>query len=203
LVCENGYIGKDSQGRQHYAISGKGHNGSGWWPIGTEDRFEKLGIELRPWISKEGGHVLICGQRGIGTPLMASPPNWHNAAAAAVKLAKLPAKIRLHPGMKPAATTLEFDLSDAKACAIWSSSSGVKALALGYPVFYAAPFWICEDAAMKLASIAAGPMMDDQRRLEAFRKMAWAQWSVEEIESGTPFIYFLGAIKLAIVRAAS
>ena len=38
LVCENGYLGTDSEGRQLYAIAIHGHNGSGRWFVGDEDR---------------------------------------------------------------------------------------------------------------------------------------------------------------------
>lgn len=196
LVCENGYIGKDQENRQLYAIAAHGHNGSGWWPQGVEDRFTPLGIELQPWKNNPDGHFLVCGQRGIGTRLMASPNDWHNIAAARVrKLTNKPVRVRLHPGNKPAATTLEADLEGASACVVWSSSSGVKALVLGYPVYYDAPYWICSDSAMQIKSAGEAALMDDRMRLKAMQKMAWAQWTVKEIESGEPFMRFLDAIR--------
>ena len=202
LVCENGYIGKDQENRQLYAISAHGHNGSGWWPQGAEDRFAMLGIEPQPWKSNSEGHFLVCGQRGIGTKLMASPNDWHNAAAARIrKLTNKTVRVRLHPGNKPATTTLESDLDKAYACVVWSSSSGVKALVLGYPVFYDAPYWICSDAAMQIKSAGDAAMVDDVARLKALRKMAWAQWTVKEIESGEPFMRFLSAIRGTAVPA--
>jgi len=195
LVCENGYIGKDAQGRQLYAIAANGHNGSGWWPIGVEDRFSKLGIELKPWLDIPEGHLLVCGQRGIGTKRMASPDNWHNLIANQIKgQVELPIKIRTHPGTQPAKTTLDADLVGASACVVWSSSSGVKALATGCPVYYAAPNWICESAALRVSEIGRARMMDDATRAAAFHKLAWAQWSVAEIESGEPFRGFAAAL---------
>lgn len=194
LVCENGYIGKDPHGRQYYAISARGHNGSGFWPIGNEDRWSLLGIPLQPWVSRPEGYALICGQRGIGSKEMASPPYWHVHADRYVK-AFMPTKVRLHPGNQPPKTTLEDDLAGARLCVIWSSASGVRALTLGIPVVYDAPHWICSNGAMRMRDLANPKLNvvghDDSREI-AMRAMAHAQWSIEEIESGEPFARFRG-----------
>lgn len=185
LVAENGYIGKDEIGRQLYALSVHGHNGSGWFPVGEEDRFTPLGIEVYPWVDRPEGYALICGQRGIGSRQMASPSNWH------YQIQKYlgqfgPTKVRLHPGNKPATTRLDDDLAGANKCVIWSSSSGVLALTLGVPVMYDAPRWICQQAAV--SSRSDGLIIDDDLRRKALHKMSWGQWRVSELESGEPFI---------------
>ncbi len=188
LVCENGYLGRDQQGRQHYAISAHGHNGSGWFPV-LSGRFSKLAIDLKPWRTG-GDYVLVCGQRGIGSKSMASPINWHEKAAKRLaSLTDKPVRIRPHPGKDPPKVPVEDDLAGAWACAIWSSSSGVKALVNGIPVAYAAPYWIAEDCAVKLENIAH-PIMDDGKRLQAMEKVASGQWSVDEINAGKPFALF-------------
>lgn len=196
IVAENGYIGKDAGGLQRYALALSGHNGSGKWHVGGPERFDALGIELKPWRT-EGRHILVCGQRGIGSPTMASPMNWHqNAAARLVKHTKRPIKVRAHPGNSAPKTLLSDDLRDAWACVVWSSASGVQALVSGIPVFYDAPHWICEIAALPFtASLASAvfhpngesPLMDDADRLAALHDLAWAQWTLDEITSGEPF----------------
>jgi hypothetical protein len=186
LVCENGYLGRDAEGRQLYAISVHGHNGSGWFPVGREDRFGALGIKMAPF-REDGTHILICAQRGIGSKQMASPPNWHMSAVDRLKRAtKRPLRIRLHPGNHAPSTPLETDLEDAHACVIWSSSSGVKALTMGVPVLYDAPRWIAEPAARPLVYIS-NLLRSEARREEAMHRMSWGQWTVAEIESGLPF----------------
>lgn len=200
LVCENGYIGRDVEGQQYYAISAHGHNGAGWWPDGAEDRWAQLGIPLMAWREETAnGHVLVCGQRGIGSREMASPNGWDGSAARRLKaLTNRRIRIRAHPGNQPPATPLETDLGGAYACVIWSSSSGVKALVSGVPVYFDAPHWICEAGAHRAFGMAMEqdvPMRDDTLRMQALRKMAWAQWSVAEIESGEPFARFLSAVK--------
>lgn len=191
LVTENGYIGKDDLSRQYYAISAHGHNGAGWWPTGDGKRFAELQIELSDWKLSEAGHYLVCGQRGIGSREMASPDNWHNIAASKIKKqTSQEVRIRLHPGNKPPATTLYHDLNGAEACVVWSSSSGVKALVAGYPVYFDSPYWICSSSALRISDIGKRVLTDDQLRLAALERMAWAQYSVLEIESGLPFDLF-------------
>ena len=76
-------------------------------------------------------------------------------------------------------------------CYVWSSACGVKALTMGIPVVYAAPHWICAGAASR---DLAAPLMDDTARQHALHRMAHAQWSVSEIESGEPFARILAQI---------
>ncbi len=187
IVAENGYLGKDAAGHQLYALSIHGHNGSGIWPGGGPERFAALNIELQPWVKREG-YSLICGQRGIGTPHMASPPDWHKLAQTRLQKQGNPTQLRLHPGNHMPAIPLETDLAGARDCVIWSSSSGVKALTLGIPVRFDAPFWICANAASRLD---APLLYDDEKRLHAMRQMAWAQWSIAELDKGEPFMRFL------------
>lgn len=203
LVCENGYIGKDKDNLQLYAISAKGHNGSGWWVHTGEDRFSKLGIELKPFKENTAnGHILICGQRGIGTRMMASPSFWHdNVARELKKRTSRPIKIRPHPGNQPAKTPLEQDWDGAHALVIWSSSAGVKAIVNGYPVFYAAPYWICSLAAMRVGDDLEKPNCDVRLRELALFRMAEAQWTVDEIGSGEVFVRYANQIESGAIPA--
>lgn len=188
IVVENGYIGSDSRGRQFYAISIRGHNGSGWFPVSHDDRFAALRVPLSPWRTT-GKYILVCGQRSIGSMTMASPPDWHKLIARrAAKLTAWPVRVRPHPGNNAPTVPLDSDLAGAMACLIWSSSCGVRALTLGVPVFYCAPHWICEGAARRGITELHRPLRDDTKRLAALHAMSWGQWSVAEIESGQPFI---------------
>lgn len=192
VIVENGYAGRDADGRQYYAIAAHGHNGSGWWPEGSDDRWAALGIPLQPWREPTpDGHILVCGQRGIGSREMASPNAWHDHVSARLrKITDRPIRIRPHPGNQPAKVPLEDDLRGAHACVIWSSGSGVKALIAGVPVFYDAPAWICAGTAKRIQGehLEWSIVTDEWPRLVALRGMAWAQWSVDEITSGEPFV---------------
>lgn len=203
IVCENGYIGADAKGRQLYAIAIGGHNGSGTWPIGDEDRLAKLGIELKPYRIVDG-YILVCGQRAIGSKEMAAPKNWHPEMARRIaRGTERQIKIREHPGNKPAKVALDDDLAGAFACVIWSSGAGVKALASGVPVFYDAPRWVCEDAAWPVTQWLGGVGPNflqghvPDYRPQAMHAMSYAQWEVDEISAGEPFARILESLTVA------
>lgn len=191
LVVENAYM--EPVKNSMYAISVHGHCGSGWFPVGDEDRFQHLSVELQPW--HEGGYILVCGQRGIGSRLMASPAQWESRTAQTLKaMGHKSVKVRQHPGRFAPATSLEADLSGAAVCIVWSSASGVKALALGVPVIYCAPHWICDGAARHGLDGLTAPVRDDTRRRAALHRLSHGQWTVEEIQAGEPFARIMAGI---------
>ena len=175
IVTENAYLQKVD--KSSYAISTHGHNGSGWYPVGDEDRFSKLGFELkpdRPQVDMKRDLWLVVGQRGIGSKLMASPPQWGEKTFKKLKDLKLNVHLRPHPGNFAPKVPLLDDLKRTGICCVWSSSAGVMALVEGVVVQHSAPHWIC--------SGAGGP-----HRGAVLNRMAHGQWSVAEIESGEPF----------------
>lgn len=190
IVCENGYLGRCEQGLQHYAIAVHGHNGSGWFYVGDEDRFSRLSIELHPWRNEPTGHILICAQRGIGSATMASPPRWeHKTFRQLLAMGEKRVRIRQHPGKVKATTSLDEDLAGARLCLIWSSTSGLRALQLGIPVVYAAPHWIGSECATGRGLRGLQNLVrDDDARKRAMHRASWGQRSVAEIRSGEPFV---------------
>lgn len=187
LVAENGYAGKDKEDRQFYALAKHGHNGSGNWVTGDGSRWAALGIELQPW-RKDGKHILVPAQRGIGSKTMASPHGWHGKVSGKLRASqKRPVVVRPHPMGKKPATPLSQDLHGAWVTFIWGSAAGVHSLIAGVPVVYDAPHFICEDCCTRGMATIENPMMDDAKRLAAMWDMAWAQWSVDELASGLPF----------------
>jgi hypothetical protein len=191
IVAENGYIGADATGRQYYALAVHGHNGSGRWPQGDGERFDRLGLDLKPW--RTGGeHILICPNRFIAPRWFMMPRDWvETITRMLARITKRPVRVRPHPGHwkrlpQHPDVSLARDLENAWAMVIWSTSAGVRALAAGIPVICCAPWWICKGAAGDdLAQIEAPAMPD---RLPAFRRLAHAQWTIDEIASGLPFI---------------
>jgi hypothetical protein len=190
IVMENGYLQKTD--KTTYAISTHGHNGSGWFPVGDEDRFTPLGFEIKPWVHNPDGPWLICGQRGIGSKLMASPPQWAEKLAKSLAIRSVRTKLRQHPGNFAPKVSLIDDLRGAAGCLVWSSGAGVRALVEGYQVAHWAPHWICVNAA------AYGPHCDLNRwsttkcgdqelRPLMLNHMAHGQWHHEEIATGEPF----------------
>lgn len=179
IVLENGYLQRVD--KTHYAVSVHGHNGSGWHPQGDEDRFAKLGFEVKPW--RNGlGEMLVRAQRGVGSRLMASPPQWAEKLVAKFKASKVTARLVPHPGDKNKLVLDEAALKHAGILHIWSSAMGVRALVEGVTVIHHAPHWIC-----------AGATPDN--RLEKLQAMAHAQWHFDEIATGEPFARILSVLK--------
>ena len=85
------------------------------------------------------------------------------------------------------ARPLSADLEGAWAVVIWTSGAGIHALVAGVPVFCASRWWVCKLAAS--AGPLDAPTLPD--RLPALRRMAWAQWRLDEIQKGEPFARLL------------
>jgi len=184
IVAENGYHGWDAEGRQTYAMALDGHNGSGRWFAGDRTRLDALGIEFQPWKElRRENKVVIAAQRGIGAPQMASPHAFAEGIADQIRRVGWQPYIRQHPGRHKSETTLAQDLEDARALVVWSSNCATEALIRGIPVFYCAPNIVTSAAATRWSpgGLPAPPMPE---REPAFERMAWAQWFVDEIESG-------------------
>lgn len=183
LVAENGYLnGPDGP---YVALALDGHNGAGRWPERSGERFKRLGVDLKPW-REAGGHILVCPSRGIG--MMPQPEGWTERTVAALRaVTKREIRVRPHPGNwkllpQHPDVSLARDLEGAWACVIWASAAGIKALVAGVPVIYTAPHWICAGAAGNRLDEIEAPRMPD--RLPVFERLASAQWTLLEIESG-------------------
>lgn len=195
IVAENGYIGHDDKGRQLYAISLDRHLGSGRWYIGDEERWLKQNIRLRPW-RQAGYEIVLLPQRGFGPKPWAQPDGWIEKTLAEIKQqTTMTIRVRSHPGNQAhpiSPDDLETDLRNAKAVVTWASSAAVKAMAMGIPVFFTKPGWVAEKGGVfGLWNVKAIESQEwpwpGVSRGAAFHKIGWAQWSIDEITSGTPF----------------
>lgn len=181
LVCENGWLGKAWRGGEWFSLCRDHHAGAGRWAIGGPQRWDCWGVEMAPYRT-DGDEAVIFGQRGIGEPGIASPHNWAEATRH-----RIGGRIRPHPGNAAPAVPLADDLRRARECATWNSAAGLHALLLGVPVWHAFPQWIGAGASRPLAEWGkADPMRHDGARLEMFRRLAWAMWTLDEIRTGGP-----------------
>jgi len=196
LVAENGYLGHDRAGRAYYALARDGHNGTGRWPVGGPERWRTLGRRLQPW-RRQGRHVLVCGQRGFGYNPMAMPDDWPQRVAAELRqVTDRPLWFRPHPARRrrlPGAgydrltdftRPLAADLKGAWAAVVWSSNAATEALLAGCPAFYLAPHIVTAGAAEPGLANLEAPSRPERRPV--FERLAWAQWSVAELATGTP-----------------
>lgn len=186
IVAENGYIGC-ADGSKTIALARTHHNGAGQWHVGEEDRWSQLGQVIRPW-RKDGEHILLLPQRGIGEPGIASPRNWEQSAIRRLRrITDRPIKVRRHPG-KTRCRPIEQDLDEAWCAVTWGSGAGIKTIVYGVPVFHDLRHWIGRDAASCVWDIEKPYLLD---RMQMLHRLAWAQWRWDEIQSGLAFDYLL------------
>lgn len=184
VIAENGYLSSGAD--KDFALALGKHNGAGRWFVGPEPRHE---FELRPWRAA-GDHVLILPQRGIGSRGVAMPSGWPSSIAARLaRVTDRPIRIRKHPGA--AKTDPWPDLAGAHCAVTWGSGAGIKAIAAGIPVFYELEPWIGAPAARLGIDDLEDCFMGDRRSM--FHRLSWAQWRVDEIESGEAFASLLNA----------
>lgn len=146
---------------------------------------------MSPWRA-DGTEIVVLAQRGIGCPGVAEPRGWAHQTADILRVrTERPVRIRQHPGERgmATATPLEHDLRNAWACVTWGSGAALKALLMGVPVFHGLKRWIGAPAALPWTDDLERPFRGD--RLPMFERLAWAIWSLEEIQSGEPFRHLL------------
>lgn len=171
VVAENATWGNGFQGDNWLHLARDHHNAAGMFPVGGPERWDSLGVELQPFRTE--GETIILAQRGIGSAPTAMPAHWPDDARR-----RHGGRIRRHPG-RGKAIPLADDLKRCGKAVTWGSGAAIRALMMGVPVASEMPGWIGQQD-----NTEAG-------RLEMFRRLAWAQWRMEEIANGDPFARLL------------
>lgn len=171
LVTENATWGNGFQGQHWYTIARNYHNTAGRFDHHGPERWDSLNVDLEPF--RNSGETVILPQRGIGSKPTAMPRQWPQGV-----LKRHGGRIRAHPG-KGSGTPLERDLANCGTVVTWGSGAAIKALMMGCKVISEMPNWIGEQD------------NTEQVRLDMLRNLAWAQWTMAEIESGEAFARLL------------
>jgi len=192
IVMENGYCGKDSAGRQYYALARDQHLGAGrWFPQDDDSRWRALGIELKPWRTA-GTHILVCESRGFGSARTQMPNGWRDKIRRELQTwTSRPIRFRSHPAARGVSGVCDLadDLKDAHAVVIWASNAGTAALIAGVPVVACFGQWLLQGACGNAIQDVDRPNMPDRR--PAFVRLSWAQWTLDEIATGFPIARLL------------
>lgn len=201
LVAENGFIGADDSGRQLYQLAIGHQSGWGTWTVGPSARWPMLGITPAPFRT-DGDQVVVLAQRGIGEPPVRSThadairmaAEITRAIAREPTLRGLRVRVRHHPGNGVARLALEDELRDARCVVTHSSSAGIRALVAGVPCVTTGAGWVGAAASRLVnngdwAQALRNLNTDDAARAAMLERMAWAQWTVDEIATGVPFEY--------------
>lgn len=209
LCSENGFL-RTINGKRHYQLAwrdglGSGINGQGKFPVGDDSRWKDWNVHLKPWRTN-GDYILLASQRGVRPedPDITHGPDWPDHVIPKIRrYTDRPIWYRPHPGNKrpclpqkhkvdriidPHAESLEQNLSNAWACVVYTSTSATDAIVSGVPVCYDGPAIMCKELAGRVKDIENPPCPD---REEVFSKLAWGQWSLDEIKSGRAFEHVL------------
>lgn len=168
IVVENATWGNWFAGQKWYTMARDYHNLAGRFPVGGNERWDSLEIDLAPF--RQEGETVILPSRGIGPSLHRMPANWLERMRSQYPYAR----VRQHPGKNPKKELMD-DLRDSARVVTWGSGAAVKALMWGCAVDSWMPGWIgeCEN--------------NEASRLAMLRRLAWGQVTMPEIESGEAF----------------
>jgi hypothetical protein len=193
LVAENGYLGREWNGKYWYAIGRGQHNTMSDSQFGDPTRAQEIGITCAP-MRHGGSEIVILETRNIGTDHVREPLGWSRRMLLSIsEVSEYPVRIRKHPGEKKA-TPLDQDLRNARAVVTWGSGGAIKALTWGIPVFHGYAKWIGAEASVFIDSKRADFVNTLERidtRPQAMRRVAWAMWNTEEIQRGACFTWLL------------
>jgi hypothetical protein len=199
IVLETGYINRGDEESNHYAVGFDGLNGRADFNNhdSPSDRWQKLGLKLKPW--KQGEKIIVCGQ----IPWDAAVEHVNHIQWLRDTILSIHEKserqivFRPHPKFKnpellthiDVANVCELsnrslleDLEDAWAVVTFNSNSGVESLIEGVPVFV-------DDHGSMAFPVANRNLLyiDNPKKPEREQwahNLAYCQWTLEEMRSG-------------------
>lgn len=199
LVLELGYIGNR---REYISVGLNGLNNYATFPEYPEDggrRFRAHGGILKPWKYK-GEYILILGQvKGDASLKGLDITSWYQRMAAeAERVHKLPVFFRPHPesfrrrgyteipGLRNLGGSLDEAISGAKFTISYNSNSSLDSIMQGVPS-------VAGDKGTMAWDLCSKSVEDLKflKREPVVHRIAWCQWSFEEIKSGEPLVKIL------------
>ena len=166
------------------------------------DRFNKLGLTIKPWRSK-GEHILVLGQNLNDASLLGADMElWViTTIKHLLKHTKRPIHFRDHPenGRKlqwaitrnfhdikqvkyDESKTIKDSLQNAHCCVAYTSGSSLDAILDGVPVIPTSQYNFVWDISSHSLNEIENPKMGEREQL--LYNLAYAQWSVKEIKEG-------------------
>ena len=175
VVLENGWLSPIG-GVPYYQIALGGWNGQGRFFPGDGSRWRSWGLPIWPWRGA-GNKALVVGQRGHPSDRRTAPPRWHETV-------DIPEPWEVTRRGRDAREDFFVQLALTDRVVVWSSNAASWAIVHGVPVHYLGPtLMVAECAAFGLG--LDHPVTPE--RQPALERLAWAQWTAAEIESGEPF----------------
>lgn len=179
IVMENGWL-SPIRGEAFYQLALDGWNGQGRFWFDGPERWRGWRVEVLPW-RRAGSHVLVLGQHGHPSDRRNSPRGW-------ARDLPIPTPRPIVRRRKGDPTPLAEHLAGAHVAVTWSSNAASHAIVAGVPVLYAGPYLMVAALAGRYlpdpAVIETPPMPEREPELE---RLAWAQWTADELATGEPF----------------
>lgn len=193
IIVERGFVNR----AEYYGVALNGLNGLGDFrnEDSPPDRWEKLGVEIKPW-KKGGKYALICGQVPWDASVQHSDHiQWCRDVWERVEGLEIPVRFRPHPevkgkidyGLPEKDTTWDEDLADAMCVISYNSTAGALAALEGIPVFAMDPgsmAWPISNKELTKEALEA-PVLHDREQWAY--NLAYAQWTAEEMRQGIPW----------------
>jgi hypothetical protein len=184
LYCDHSYFAKSRVGPESDYFGGYFRivpNGRYYAPHMLQmpdDRFQKLGIELKPW-KKEGEYILVCPvSRHVAALEGFNAQTWMNDVCATLHRCT-DRRVVVKP--KDSDVSLESVLGRAWALVTMDSNAAIDAAVAGVPVFCSVRCAAAEVGNIDLRQIESPKYPD---RLQHFSNLAYSQFTYEEITSG-------------------
>lgn len=211
FVFENPYIPVEDK---KYFSLGIGYHNNINCSFPSKDqgkRFESFGITVKDW-KKEGDHILVCtqaktfGGRGLGLDYYAQPCNWDYDIIKKLKLrTKRKIVFRPHPKGHDVSKTIRKtfdkqiifsendclidDLINAHSVIVYTSNAVTDSVIEGIPCHITGPGVFLNECCNKGIDNIETPCYPEREKY--LYRMAWNQFSLEEIESGFIFEHIL------------
>lgn len=188
------------EANRYFAVGFDGTKGYGSYynEASPPDRWQQLGISLKPWRTC-GEHVLILGQmRFSASTYHLDILNWYGIVARQIReICDRPIVLRAHPNqtLLPSIEVADFqirtnqELGDITAdldnawCVVTRTSNGaVDAVVHGIPVITEDPFCMAHAVAEHNIQNLTNPRLP--ARESWLQNLAYAQWNVDEMAAG-------------------
>lgn len=161
------------------------------------DRRTLYGIEYPSDRSAAAGYVLVCGQWPTDPthPFRSEDAIrcWIDSEVKP-RAAGREVRYRSHPRLRHPGTALEMDFAGASVVVTWSSNSAIDALLFGIPVVCWDRDAVCAPLALygpDLASLSSAAFPDQSCWEAFFNRLAYGQWSFDELRTGVPQMFVM------------
>jgi hypothetical protein len=180
---DNSYV--DQYRHVYYRVTKNALQCKGTEPS-TGERFQQLGVEIKPWRERTGNDILVCAQNdNFMATAVGYKGNWTKDTVRKLQAMNLPYRIRIRPWNPDKVKTgkiLLGDLGNLHLLVTHSSASAITAMLEGVPAISESGAARVHTGPLTLESVLRPP------RPETREQLAWAladnMWTLDEIRAG-------------------